>query len=46
MKRLLPLAVLLSVLAGPSLAGGFSFDLPVLTWPDDGVSTSTKGARP
>lgn len=36
MKRLAPIAVILSVLAGPSLAGGFGFDLPVLTWPDEG----------
>lgn len=47
MKRMLPLALILSVLAGPSLAGGFSFDLPVLTWPTDEVPTlGTKGDRP
>lgn len=36
MKRLAPFAVILSVLAGPALAGNFGFDLPVLTWPADG----------
>lgn len=41
MKRLVPFALILSVLGGvmapvPVLAGGFSFDLPVLTWPTDG----------
>ncbi|NBE09278.1 hypothetical protein [Paragemmobacter ruber] len=36
MKRLAPLALILSVLAGPSLAGSFGFDLPTLTWPSDG----------
>lgn len=39
MKRLAPLAVILSILAGPSFAGGFGFDLPVLTWPtEDGAA--------
>lgn len=50
MKRLFPLVLILSVLAGPSLAGGFGVDLPVLTWPDEtpqgGASASTKGVRP
>lgn len=48
MKRMLPLALILSVLAGPSLAGGFAFDLPVLTWPsDDGAATlGSKGGKP
>lgn len=41
MKRLVPFAVILSILGGalapvPALAGGFSFDLPNLTWPEDG----------
>ena len=46
MMRLAPLVVILSILAGPSLAGGFSFDLPVLTWPTDGAATvlGTKSA--
>ncbi|MCZ8077840.1 MAG: hypothetical protein O9289_16330 [Rhodobacteraceae bacterium] len=45
MKRLAPLAVILSILAGPSFAGGFSFDLPVLTWPSDGATIlGTKSA--
>lgn len=39
MKRLAPFAVLLSILAGPTFAGGFSFDLPVLTWPTEGGAT-------
>lgn len=46
MKRLVSLALILSVLAGPSLAGGFGFDLPVLTWPDDTPVLATKGAKP
>lgn len=36
----------LSVIAGPSAAGGFSFDLPVLTWPADGAVLGTKGTKP
>ena len=46
MKRLAPIAVILSILAGPSFAGGFIFDLPVLTFPsDDGATTlGTKSA--
>jgi hypothetical protein len=44
--RLAPVAVILSILAGPTFAGGFSFDLPVLTWPtEDGqVILGTKSA--
>lgn len=40
MSRLAPIAVILSVLAGPSFAGGIFLDLPSLTFPlDDGVAT-------
>lgn len=47
MKRFLPLALILSTLAAPALAGGFSFDLPNLTWPDDAATVlATKGAKP
>jgi hypothetical protein len=48
MKRMLPLALILSVLAGSSLAGNFGFDLPVLTWPtDEGAAIlGTKGGKP
>ena len=50
MKRLgvlaLAVTVALSALTGPSVAGGFSFDLPVLTWPEDGAVLGTKGAKP
>lgn len=51
MKRLAPIAVILSIfagtgLAGPSYAGGISFDLPVLTWPtqDGATILGTKSA--
>jgi len=42
MKRLVPFALILSVLGGvlapvPALAGGFGFDMPVLTWPKEGA---------
>lgn len=37
MKRMLPLALILSVLAGPSMAFSLSFDLPTLTWPNEGA---------
>jgi hypothetical protein len=43
MKRLAPLAVILSILAGPTFAGNFGFDLPVLTWPT-GDQSSVDGA--
>ncbi len=47
MNRLLPFALILSVLAGPALASGFSFDLPHLTWPDEATTTlATKGTKP
>lgn len=37
MTRLAPLALILSLVAAPVFAGGFSFDLPVLTFPADGT---------
>lgn len=48
MKRMLSLALILSVLAGPSLAFSLSFDLPTLTWPagdaaQDAAVLGTKG---
>ena len=49
MKRMLSLAAILSVLAGPSLAFSLSFDLPTLTWPageaaqDSAAVLATKG---
>lgn len=47
MKRLLPVALILSVLSAPAFAGSFSFDLPNLTWPDAATTTlATKGTKP
>lgn len=45
MKRLAPIAVILSILAGPSFAGGFFFDLPALTFPSDDGATTTVGTK-
>lgn len=37
MKRLAPLALILSLVSAPVFAGNFSFDLPVLTYPTEGT---------
>lgn len=45
MRRVV-LALALSLTALPALAGGLSMDLPRLTWPQDGqTTTSTKGCE-
>lgn len=41
MTRLLSAAAFALLIAQPALAGGFSFDLPNLTFPSDGVTIST-----
>jgi len=41
MTRLLSAAALAALIASPALAGGFSFDLPNLTFPKGAVTVST-----
>ena len=44
MTRFLPLLIAASLIATPSLAAGFLFDLPDLTFPQpDSVTQSTSG---
>ena len=45
MTRILPLLIAASLIASPSLAAGFLFDLPDLTFPqaDAPVTQSTSG---
>jgi hypothetical protein len=45
--RALLITLALASVAMPAVAGGISFDLPTLTWPQDDVTNgSTKGCAP